>query len=107
MLVLGFSEIVPFLFSASLLNNSVFHVDNPITNSGNPLIVCHHHRRKTLFIVELTQKLHELVTASGIQIARRLVGKDDARLAGEGSGNGHSLLLSTRELGRPVMTSFG
>ena len=38
----------------------------------------------------------------GVEIARRLIGQDHARVVHQGPGNGHPLLLSARELGRPV-----
>ncbi len=57
----------------------------------------HHHNRCTL-LVQLAQQLHHLHTVLRVEVTRRLVGKDDARLAHHGTGYSHTLLLSAREL---------
>ena len=53
-----------------------------------------------------TARLHEvedLRARDRIEVARWLVGKDDVRSRGEGTGDGHTLLLATRQLARAVV----
>ena len=38
----------------------------------------------------------------GVEVAGGLVGEDDRRLAGQGAGHGHALLLAAGELARAV-----
>ena len=42
------------------------------------------------------QKRQDFYGAGGIEIADGLVGKDQARLLGEASGDGHTLLFASR-----------
>ena len=54
----------------------------------------------------LIQALHQFKQArsgGGVQIRRGLVGQDDARPAGNGSGDGHPLLLPAAHLKRALV----
>ena len=42
--------------------------------------------------------LGDLIALAGVQVARRLVGQDDARLHDQGSPHGHALTLSPTQL---------
>ncbi len=46
-----------------------------------------------------------LGTHAAVEVARRFVGEDDARLAGQGAGHGHALLLTAGQLTRTMIES--
>ena len=48
--------------------------------------------------VQLLKHPQHLPAGMGVQRARRLVGQDDRRVAGQGAGDGHTLLLAAGEL---------
>src|SRR5436190_6676026 len=48
--------------------------------------------------VKFLEQLHDLLTLTGMQIPRRLVGQDQFGIGNDGSGNGHKLLLAARQL---------
>ena len=56
--------------------------------------------RNTLFLVEIHEKIHDFLASLGIKIAGWLIRKNDRRLSHQCPGNGGSLLLSARKLGR-------
>ena len=58
--------------------------------------------RRTLVADEVLQRPENQLAGRRIEIARRLVGKDHLRMIGGRTGDRHTLLLATRELGRPV-----
>lgn len=64
---------------------------------GIVLRVGYHHDGGAL-IIQFAEQLHHLHAVLGVEITRRLIGKDDARLAHHGTGYRHTLLLTTREL---------
>ena len=54
-------------------------------------------------LIQFAEQLHYLHTILGIEITRRLIGKDDARLAHHGTGDGNPLLLTARKLMRIML----
>ena len=54
------------------------------------------------FFVELFEQVHHFHAVLGVEVTRRLVGKDNLGVGDDGTGNGDALLLSARELGRLV-----
>ena len=44
--------------------------------------------------VELDQQVEDALSRAGVEVARGLIGQDDSRPHGQGSGNGDPLLLS-------------
>ena len=46
-------------------------------------------------LVEFREQLHHLGTILGIEVTRRLIGKDELRTEDHGTGDGYSLLLTT------------
>ena len=53
-------------------------------------------------MVQLEEELLDLLARRRIEVARRLVGEDQAGTKREGARHGHALLLPSRELGGPV-----
>ena len=52
--------------------------------------------------VELGQQLHDLVAATRVEVAGRLVGEHHVGLGDDGAGDRHALLLAAGELARVV-----
>ncbi len=64
--------------------------------------VRNHHDGGSL-LVQFAEQLHHLHTILGIEVTRRLIGKDDARLAHHSTGDGNPLLLTARKLMRIML----
>ncbi len=52
---------------------------------------------------EIQQKIDNYIAGLGIEVAGRLVGKNDIRIVRQSAGNGNALLLATRKLGRQML----
>lgn len=50
------------------------------------------------FMCQTLEQGENQLTVFGVQIAGRLIRKDDARIGSQGSGNRYSLLLAARKL---------
>ena len=48
-------------------------------------------------------ELEDLGAGAAVEVAGRLVGEDDRRLAGQRAGHGDALLLAAGQLARPVL----
>ena len=46
-------------------------------------------------VVQLGKQMHHLGSILGIEVTRRLIGKDELRTKDHGTGDGYSLLLTT------------
>ena len=57
-------------------------------------IVRDHHDGLVELFVEPLEQIERLLRVPGVEIARRLVGNQDAGIGDDGAGNGHSLLLT-------------
>ena len=58
------------------------------------------HHRDAQLPVDLLQQRKDALRGHGVQGAGRFVAKEHFRIAGQGAGNGDTLLLTTAELGR-------
>ena len=56
--------------------------------------------------IELLEEYENLETGSGIKITRSLIGENHGRVVHQGSGDGHTLHLSTRHLVALVIESL-
>ena len=65
-------------------------------------IVCYHHDGASVFLIQLVQQFHHLSTHLRVQVTGRLIGEDYLRITNNGTGNSHTLALTTRELCRYV-----
>ncbi|MOA16086.1 hypothetical protein D3C78_1362800 [compost metagenome] len=52
----------------------------------------------TAFLVQLEQQVADTLAGVAVEVAGRLVGEQHRRFRGKGSGDGHALLLATRQL---------
>ena len=75
----------------------VNHVDLALRAGGELRIMSHHDDSRSV-AMQLLDQLHDATRHLGVEISRRLVGKQHSRAAGKGTGNGHTLLLSAGEL---------
>ena len=58
----------------------------------------HEHHRDAPLAVELLEGLHDLAAGAGVEVAGRLVGQQQLRLADQRPGDGDPLLLTAGEL---------
>src|SRR6187549_319191 len=70
--------------------------------AGGLLVVGHHHESALQDRVKLEQEIEDRGGVSGIEVAGGLVAKQDAGIEKQGAGDGHALLLSSRQLRRQV-----
>ena len=69
---------------------------------GIMLIMRYHDDGGTL-VVQLSKQMHYLGSILGIKVTRRLIGKDELGTEDHGTGDGYSLLLTTRKLVREML----
>src|SRR5258706_5389242 len=86
---------------ALLDDAAVEQVDAALGVPGVARIV-RHHAEGGAASVQLAQELHHGLAALRSEVAGRLVGQEDQRIAGDGAGHGDTLLLPARELARQV-----
>ena len=79
-------------------------MDDAMCKRGIVLGVCYHDDGGS-FLVQLGKEVHHFQAVLGVEITRRFVGKDEFGVGNHGTGNGYTLLLTTRELLREVLGS--
>ena len=84
-------------------DTAVAERDDAVGMRGQRGIVRHEHERAAERPVERDEQLDDLLARGGVQVAGRLVGQEQARLAADGARDGHALLLASRELDRVVI----
>lgn len=84
-------------------HHAVAEADHALRMLGEPEVVRDDDHRGAGLLVELVEQGDDLRARRAVEIARRLVGKQDARLVGEGAGDGHALLFAARELAGEVV----
>lgn len=67
------------------------------------MLIMRYHDDGGALVVQLGKQMHHLGSILGIKITRRLIGKDELRTEDHGTGDGYSLLLTTRKLVREVL----
>ena len=81
---------------------TVEEVDDAVGVAGVALGVGYHDDGGA-FLVEVGQKVHHFLAVLGVQVTRRLVGEDELGVGDDGTGDGHPLLLATRQLLREMV----
>ena len=89
---------VSVVFDAS--DESVLDMDNLIGLVGYTAFVGYHHDGHSLLLVQFLQQVHHFHARFGVEGSGRLIGKDDFGFGDEGTGDGYTLLLSSRHLVR-------
>ncbi len=90
----------------TLHDAAIFHLDQASGHSRDIRIVRDHNHRHPCPAIELAEKIHDFGAALAIQVARRLIGQEQAGLVDECAGNRHTLLLAAAELSRPMACSM-
>ena len=80
------------------LNLSVPEADQPFGMDRNIGFMRYENDGHMPFFIQLPKNFHDFVCRLRIQGARRFVGKNNRRVAGQRARQGHTLLLSTGEL---------
>ena len=75
-------------------------MDNLIGLVGYTAFVGYHHDGHSLLLVQFLQQVHHFHARFGVEGSGRLIGKDDFGFGDEGTGDGYTLLLSSRHLVR-------
>ena len=65
------------------------------------------HNDRPPVVIHLLKDLHDLLALLAREIPRGLVGQDQAWIGGQGTSDGHALLLATGQLGRLVVHAVG
>ena len=81
---------------------TVEEVDDAVGVAGVALGVGHHDDGGA-FLMKFGQKVHHLLAVLRIQVTGGLVGEDELGVGDDGTGDGHTLLLTARELLREVL----
>ncbi len=79
---------------AAVGDGPVFHFVNRVEDFKRAVVVRHHDHAGTVLMCHISEKLHHLSAAMAVQGSGRFVGQDHARLVGQGSRDGHPLLLT-------------
>ena len=82
------------LIALCLHNLSIKQADGAMGYLGIMLIMRYHDDGGAL-VVQLGKQMHHLGTILGIEVTRRLIGKDKFRTEDHGTGDGNPLLLTT------------
>ena len=82
------------LIALRLHNLSIKQADGAMGYLGIMLIMRYHDDGGTL-MVQLSKQMHHLGTILGIEVTRRLIGKDEPRTKDHGTGAGYPWLLTT------------
>ena len=67
------------------------------------MLIMRYHDDGGALVVQLGKQMHYLGSILGIEVTRRLIGKDELGTKDHGTGDGYSLLLTTRKLVREVL----
>ena len=82
------------LIALRLHNLSIKQADGAMGYLGIMLIMRHHDDGGAL-MVKLSKQMHHFGTILGIEVTRRLIGKDELGTEDHSTGDGYSLLLTT------------
>src|SRR5271157_206020 len=108
-LIGNFGGLNPFLEDLParpvLDDHAVLHPDHSLGVVGDVLLV-RDHDDGLAGIVELAQHFHDFITGGRVQVTGGFVGQDDVGVVDQRAGDGHALLLTPGELGRPVVDSI-
>ena len=74
----------------------------PIGDGGARGIVSHQHQRQADSVDQCAQQLHDSLAGLAVEVAGRLIGKQERRRADERAGNRDALLFAARQLSGPM-----
>ena len=70
---------------------------------GLRFVVGYHHDGASVLLIQFVEEVHHLSTHLRVEVTGRFVGQDDFRISHDGTGDGHTLALTTGELCRHVL----
>ena len=82
------------LIALRIHNATIKQADGAMGYLGIMLIMRYHDDGGAL-VVQLGKQMHYLGSILGIEVTRRLIGKDELGTEDHGTGNGYSLLLTS------------
>lgn len=88
-------------------DESVFHAEDAVGVAGYLHVVRDHDKRLPHDLLGFEQEPEHLVGVGAVEVACRLVGKNDLRLIYQRPRDGNALLLPARQLARQVMQTVG
>ena len=89
-----------FAISNHLGDLSIYHLDHLVHIPDHAEVVGDHYSGLVLFMDQVRENINNLISSFGVEAGCWFVGKDNAGIMDQGSGNGNSLLLPTRKLFR-------
>jgi hypothetical protein len=90
-----------------LHHRPVAHRDHARGTRGEARVVGHQDDGRAGLAVERLEELDDAAAGGGVEVARGLVGEEDARAVDEGAGAGDALLFAAGELVREVAGALG
>ena len=81
----------------------VFHFVDCIKHLQRSLVVSHDDHSRTVLAGDIPEQVHHLPTTMTVQCSGGFVSENHARMVGQSSGDGHSLLLSAGQHGGAVI----
>jgi len=88
-------------------NHAILHFVGRVEDIQRALVVGYHDHPGPVLMGDSLEDLHDLAATMTVQRRRRLVRQDHARLIGQRSGDGHTLLLSSGKHRRLVVGPVG
>src|SRR5437868_6650936 len=83
--------------------HATFHQPDDAVRAGHEIeIVRHHDDSQAVLAVQVAEETDDFLAVGGVEIAGRLVGKQDAWLIDKGAGDGRPLHLAAGKLSRPM-----
>jgi hypothetical protein len=79
-------------------DNAVGQSNEPLRPSSQREVMRHEHDRRSRFAIQLLEQFDDARTRGTVQVARGLVGEQDAGSIRKGAGYRDALLLATGEL---------
>ena len=86
---------------------AVAHVQDAVSNGGRLRVVRDHQHRLLELLVGAPQHREHRIGIGRVEIAGRLIGKNNGRTRDQRARNRHPLLLSTRKLRRTMIEPAG
>jgi hypothetical protein len=87
-------------------HDAVAQTNDALRMFGEREIMRHDDHRRTGLAVELIEQRDNLCACGAVEIARGFIGKENARLIGEGARNGYTLLLAAGQFGREMVEAI-
>ena len=91
----------------ALSQHPVVQEELPAGLGGMGGVVRHQHQGRLRLGAEAEQQLDHAVARLFVEVARRLVGEEEAGPVDQGAGDGGPLAFAARQLGREVVAAFG